>query len=117
VITDFVDTGLTNFIKRVITAVGYLNSVPIKLCKMADRREQYCTIPYVETKCGYACSDHASASKAGYPSSFVIESRFEDTNPLIHSSRDTMSTVNFDHVLEHAKMTTGFAYELAFASL
>ena len=45
VITDFVDQGLTEFIKTVIT--------------------DYCDIPYVETKCGYACSDHASATKAG----------------------------------------------------
>ncbi|KAK8094608.1 leucine aminopeptidase A [Apiospora hydei] len=96
VITDYVDTGLTNFIKKVITA--------------------YCDIPYVETKCGYACSDHASASRAGYPSAFVIESAFEDTSQLIHTDRDTMDTVNFDHVLQHAKMTVGFAYELALAS-
>jgi leucyl aminopeptidase len=97
VITDYVDAGLTDFIKKVITA--------------------YCSIPYVTTKCGYACSDHASASKAGYPSAFVIESKMEDTSDYIHSTQDTMSTVNFDHVLEHAKMTVGFAYELAFASL
>ncbi|KAG9860489.1 Zn-dependent exopeptidase, partial [Aureobasidium melanogenum] len=57
VITDFVDPGLTEFIKKVVTT--------------------YCDIPYVLTKCGYACSDHASASKAGYPSAFVIESDFK----------------------------------------
>lgn len=53
VITDFVNPDLTEFIKKVIVS--------------------YCDIPYVLTKCGYACSDHASASKAGYPSAFVIE--------------------------------------------
>ena len=57
VITDYVDPGLTDFIKKVV--------------------DSYCTIPYIETKCGYACSDHASASKAGYPSAFVIESDFK----------------------------------------
>ncbi|KAH8730766.1 hypothetical protein GQ44DRAFT_606123 [Phaeosphaeriaceae sp. PMI808] len=97
VITDFVDAGLTNFIKKVVTA--------------------YCTIPYVETKCGYACSDHASASKAGYPSAFVIESAFENTSKLIHTAQDTISTISFSHMLEHAKMTVGLAYELGFASL
>ncbi|KAF2733351.1 transferrin receptor [Polyplosphaeria fusca] len=97
VITDYVDAGLTAFIKKVVTA--------------------YCSIPYVETECGYACSDHASASKAGYPSAFVIEAAFEDTSQFIHSAQDTISTVSFDHMLEHAKMTVGFAYELAFASL
>ncbi|KAF2036596.1 Zn-dependent exopeptidase [Setomelanomma holmii] len=96
VITDYVDTGLTTFIKKVITA--------------------YCTIPYVETKCGYACSDHASASKAGYPSAFVIESAFADTSQYIHTAQDTISTISFSHMLEHAKMTVGLAYELAFAT-
>jgi len=95
VITDFVDTGLTEFIKKVI--------------------EEYCSIPYVETKCGYACSDHASASKAGYPSAFVIESAFEYSDHSIHTSGDTLDKLDFQHILEHAKMTVGFAYELAMA--
>ncbi|KAJ9156422.1 hypothetical protein NKR23_g815 [Pleurostoma richardsiae] len=99
VITDYVDVGLTGFIKKIIT-VG-----------------KYCSILYVSTKCGYACSDHASASNAGYPSAFVIESASEYTSPYIHGMSDMMDTVDLDHVIEHAKMTVGFSYELAFASL
>ncbi|KAJ2906345.1 uncharacterized protein MKZ38_002061 [Zalerion maritima] len=95
VITDYVDVGLTDFIKKVIT--------------------EYCDIPFVETKCGYACSDHASASKAGYPSAFVIESAFEDSSDHIHSAGDVISTLSFDHMLQHAKLTLGLAYELASA--
>ncbi|PHH52875.1 Leucine aminopeptidase 1 [Ceratocystis fimbriata CBS 114723] len=94
VITDFVDTGLTNFIKEVIT--------------------EYCNIPYTETKCGYACSDHASATKAGYPSAFVIESNFDVSDPHIHSTDDLIKYLSFDHMLEHARMTLGLAYELGF---
>ncbi|KKA27661.1 hypothetical protein TD95_001253 [Thielaviopsis punctulata] len=94
VITDFVDAGLTEFIKEVIT--------------------EYCNIPYTETKCGYACSDHASASKAGYPSAFVIESKFEDSDPHIHSTEDQIKWLSFDHMREHARMTLGLAYELGF---
>jgi len=94
VITDFVDVGLTSFIKKVITA--------------------YCDIPYVETKCGYACSDHASASKAGYPSAFVIESSFEDSDKKIHTTEDKLEYLSFEHMLQHAKLTLGLAYELAF---
>lgn len=78
---------------------------------------QYCDVPFVETKCGYACSDHASASKAGYPSAFVIESTFENSLQVIHTAQDTIDKVNFNHVLQHAKMTLGLAYELIFASL
>lgn len=46
----------------------------------------------------------------------MIEAAFEDTSPYIHSDADTLDKVDFDHVLEHAKMTVGFAYELAFAT-
>jgi leucyl aminopeptidase len=95
VITDFVDPGLTTFIKEVITA--------------------YCDIPYIETKCGYACSDHASASKAGYPSAFVIESDFKYSDNKIHTTEDKIEYLSFSHMLQHARLTLGLAYELAFA--
>ncbi|KAJ5108855.1 Aminopeptidase [Penicillium angulare] len=95
VIVDYVDQGLTKFIKEVITT--------------------YCDIPYVETKCGYACSDHASASRFGYPSAFVIESSFENSDKKIHSTDDLIKYLSFDHMLQHAKMSLAFAYELAFA--
>jgi len=95
VITDFVDPGLTEFIKKVIT--------------------MYCGIPYVLTKCGYACSDHASASKAGYPSAFVIESDFKYSDNKIHTTEDKIEYLSFDHMLEHARLTLGLVYELAFA--
>ncbi|KAK0659483.1 hypothetical protein QBC41DRAFT_46948 [Cercophora samala] len=95
VIVDFVDPNLTDFIKKVIT--------------------EYCDIPFVETKCGYACSDHASASKAGYPSAFVIESAFEYSDNHIHTTDDLIKYLSFDHMIQHAKLTLAFAYELAFA--
>jgi leucyl aminopeptidase len=97
VITDFVDPGLTEFVKSVVT--------------------DYCDIPYVLTKCGYACSDHASASKAGYPSAFVIESDFQYSSSNIHTDRDRVDDLSFPHMLQHAKLTLGLAYELAFANL
>jgi len=92
VITDYVDEGLTEFIKDVIT--------------------EYCDIPYVLTECGYACSDHASASKAGYPSAFVIESSFDDSDNHIHTTEDKIKYLSFDHMLQHARMTLALAYEL-----
>jgi len=97
VITDFVNPALTDFIKKIIT--------------------EYCEIPYTETKCGYACSDHASASKAGYPSAFVIESDFELSDDHIHTSDDQIKYLSFDHMLQHARLTLGLVYELAFADL
>ncbi|KAI5917123.1 leucine aminopeptidase 1 [Camillea tinctor] len=96
VINDYVDSSLTDFVHKVIDA--------------------YTEIGYVDTECGYGCSDHASATAAGYPSSFVIEGNFEDTSPFIHTINDTMETVSLEHMLEHAKLVTGFAYELTFAT-
>ncbi|KAL8819133.1 MAG: hypothetical protein Q9191_007799, partial [Dirinaria sp. TL-2023a] len=93
VITDYVDPGLTDFIKKVVTT--------------------YCDIPYVLTKCGYACSDHASASQAGYPSAFVIESDFKYSDNKIHTTEDKMEYLSFDHMLQHARLTLGLVYELA----
>lgn len=95
IITDYVDPNLTEFIKTVI--------------------DEYCDIPYVETKCGYACSDHASASKYGYPSAFVIESDFRYSDKNIHTTSDTIEKLSFDHMLQHSKMTLGYAYELSMA--
>ncbi|KAJ8060376.1 hypothetical protein OCU04_010705 [Sclerotinia nivalis] len=97
VITDFVDPDLTDFIKKIVT--------------------EYCTIGFVETKCSYACSDHASASKAGYPSAFVIESDFKYSNQHIHTTEDIIRFLSFDHMLQHARLTLGLVYELAFAEL
>lgn len=71
----------------------------------------------METQCGYACSDHASASKAGYPSAFVIESAFSDSDQKIHTSDDSIKYLSFDHMLQHARLTLAFVYELAFAKL
>ncbi|GAB1200466.1 Leucine aminopeptidase 1 [Aspergillus pseudonomiae] len=51
----------------------------------------------------------------GYPAAFAFESAFGDDSPHIHSADDTIDTVNFDHVLQHGRLTLGFAYELAFA--
>lgn len=93
VITDFVDPALTKFIELVIT--------------------EYCSIPYVETQCGYACSDHSSASKNGYQSAFVIESAFENSDHNIHTTEDKVEYLDFDHMLEHAKLTLGYAIELS----
>jgi leucyl aminopeptidase len=97
VITDFVDPALTEFIQKIIAA--------------------YCDIPAVLTQCGYACSDHASARDAGYPSAFVIEGEMRLTNDKIHTADDTMEYISLPHMLQHAKLTLGLAYELAYATL
>jgi len=97
VIVDYVDEGLTKHNKQLIDA--------------------YLSIPYVETECGYACSDHASWSRAGYPSIFTIESSFANANlDNIHSSRDRIdisTEFSFDHMLEFSKLAVAYAMELS----
>ncbi|CAG8602712.1 15124_t:CDS:2 [Acaulospora colombiana] len=83
IVVDYVDSDLTNFLKTLITT--------------------YADIPSLDTKCGYACSDHASWSKAGFPSAFAIEGPFNDSNPYIHTVNDLIEHLSFDHMLEFAK--------------
>ncbi|CAK7901728.1 hypothetical protein CAAN1_11S04236 [[Candida] anglica] len=92
-IVDYTSPELNNFVKLMI--------------------DTYCDIPYHETNCGYACSDHASASENGYPSSFVIESEMKLSNNYIHSILDTIDRIDWEHVKEHVKLTVGFAVELS----
>jgi leucyl aminopeptidase len=95
IITDYTDENLTAFNKALV--------------------DLYLDIPFVETKCGYACSDHASWRKAGYPSSFTIESSFENSNKNIHSTNDRIDIsdeFSFTHMLEFSKLAVAFAVEL-----
>lgn len=95
-INDYTSAKQNQFIKTVVDA--------------------YCKIPVHETKCGYACSDHASALENGYPASFLIESEFKYTAKQIHLTMDTMDRLDFEHIREHIKLTVGYAVELAAAT-
>jgi len=95
VITDFVNPELTAFSKKIV--------------------DTYLNIPWAETKCGYACSDHASWHKLGYPAIFSIESTFENSNHFIHSTKDRIDISDefqFTHMLEFSKFAVGFVMEL-----
>jgi len=92
-IDDNVDSGLTKFLEKIVTT--------------------YTNQPVAYTRCGYACSDHASWSEAGYTAAMPAESRYEDTNPTLHSSRDTIDNLDKNHMTDYAKIATAFAVELA----
>lgn len=55
-----------------------------------------------------------SAIKAGYPGVFVIEGAFEYTDKHLHGTDDLIEYLDYDHMIDHAKMTLSFLYELAF---
>lgn len=90
--TDYVDKHLTDLMKLIIST--------------------YAEIGYTEDKCGYGCSDHASATKVGYPSAFVMEAPMKKSNPFIHSVMDTIDRLSFEHMAQHARLTLGYAVEL-----
>lgn len=94
-ISDHTSVHLNEFIKVVVDA--------------------YTQIPYHETQCGYACSDHSSALENGYPSSFLIESEFDFSSKFIHSVLDTIDRLDWDHIKQHIQLTLGYAVELSMA--
>ncbi|KAI0443990.1 Zn-dependent exopeptidase [Xylaria telfairii] len=94
VYSDYGDSNLIAFVKKL---------VPV-----------YTSLPLSTDRCGYGCSDHASAYSAGYPAAYVCDENIRDSSPYIHSAQDTVSTVSFPHVLEHAKLTVGFVVEASY---
>lgn len=93
VASDFVDPVHVEFLKKVALA--------------------YCDIPAVDTKCAYACSDHASWTKAGYSSVFTFETLFEEHSSYIHTSNDDLTNVSFDHMAQFVKLVLGWVVELS----
>lgn len=93
IITDHVNTGLTSYVETLI--------------------KTYVKQPIGHTRCGYACSDHASWDKAGFTASFPVEASFNTDNPTIHTSQDKIELLSLQHMTDFAKLGTAFAVELA----
>ncbi|EJT97604.1 Zn-dependent exopeptidase [Dacryopinax primogenitus] len=97
IITDYVDADLAEFIRTLVN--------------------MYCSIPYVDTKCGFACSDHASWRKAGYRWGFCLGNALFNQDwtglPTIPSRIDISDEFSFDHMLEFSKLAVGYIIESA----
>ncbi|KAF2127071.1 bacterial leucyl aminopeptidase [Dothidotthia symphoricarpi CBS 119687] len=91
VFTDYVSTPLTNYIIKL---------VPV-----------YTTIPVITDTCGYACSDHGAATDAGFAAAYVADENIVDSSPYIHTANDAVSTLDFDHLYQHVRLTVGFLVE------
>ena len=90
---DFVSADLTAFLEKLITT--------------------YVKQPYQFSRCGYACSDHATWNRAGVPAAFPFEAAMGKDDPYIHTSNDTMDVLSLDHMTDFAKLATSYAVELA----
>jgi leucyl aminopeptidase len=97
IITDNVNAALTNF---------------VELCTA-----QYATPTgssrWTRDRCGYGCSDHASWNSAGYAAAFVFECPFSQSNPNIHTIRDTIDRLNRNHALRFLQLGVAFVVEMA----
>jgi leucyl aminopeptidase len=71
--------------------------------------------PTSSDACGYACSDHASWSRAGFAAVFPFEATMDTYNPNIHTSGDTLSVSggNADHAAKFAKLGVAYVVETA----
>jgi len=95
VITDFTDPQLTSFVRVLIST--------------------YTSLQWADSKCGYACSDHASWNKAGYRASFPFEAPMSKDNPNIHTKNDVFAVLNVNQGAEFVRTAVGFAVELGSA--
>ncbi|KAJ3066095.1 Leucine aminopeptidase 1 [Podochytrium sp. JEL0797] len=94
--TDFVDPELESFVKKLVTV--YNKGLKI-----------------VDTQCGYACSDHATWTQAGYPAAFTFETDFKESSPYIHSTNDVVENISFEHVEKFTRLAIAFAVEMSLA--
>lgn len=95
-ITDNVSTTQTNFLATL--AATYIPQFPV-----------------ARDRCGYACSDHASWTRAGYPAVLPFEATLATDNPNIHTARDTLAVSgnNANHAAKFAKLAVAYVVEMA----
>ncbi|KAJ3204218.1 Leucine aminopeptidase 1 [Dinochytrium kinnereticum] len=99
VITDYTTTASTNLIKNVITS--------------------YTNLKWVASKCGYACTDHASWYSHGYEAALAFESSMANAFPYNDrvnadgSFLDTLDKLDYSHIYQFVRSTLGFVVELS----
>lgn len=80
---------------------------------LMDINANYLNVKFIEDACGYACSDHASWYRQGFPTLHPFEASSRKMNSSIHSPRDVVSPLmNFKHSLVFTKIAIALAMEL-----
>ena len=76
--------------------------------------DKYVQSPWTFSKCGYACSDHASWTNSGFAASFPFESSVNGSNPHLHTKEDTLDKSNntAEHAMKFAKLGISYLIEL-----
>jgi len=93
IVTDYTDTNLNALVRNLVTT--------------------YTSLTTGDFECGYACSDHASWNKAGYPSTIPFESSNMEENQNLHTPTDDLNTVDYDHAVNFVKLVVAFIVEMS----
>jgi leucyl aminopeptidase len=125
VVTDFVNKKISVDAVLQLDMTGYANSNDPTIWLITDNINNdltdyletlvktYVNQPVGRTRCGYACSDHASWNKRGFTAAFPFEAAFGKDDPYIHTANDVMDVLSLSHITDFAKLGTAFAVELA----
>ncbi len=73
-------------------------------------------LTYGTSQCNYGCSDHYSWAQQGYDVAFPFEASFNQSNPNIHTTRDTFDrspTPNATHAAKFAKLALEYLIEIS----
>lgn len=75
--------------------------------------DSYLHVKLIDDKCGYACSDHASWYRQGYPTLMPFEATLQTMNSRIHTSGDVIfDKTNWHHSHVYSKIALIFAMEI-----
>eukprot|EP00002_Diphylleia_rotans_P005122 TRINITY_DN1417_c0_g1_i1.p1 TRINITY_DN1417_c0_g1~~TRINITY_DN1417_c0_g1_i1.p1 ORF type:complete len:391 (+),score=88.38 TRINITY_DN1417_c0_g1_i1:48-1220(+) len=96
VINDFVDLELTRFLESII--------------------DTYTTATHTPYTCGYGCSDHASYHRVGYRSSHPFEAPKGQSNPFMHTTRDTFEKCDLVHAGNFLNIALAYVIEMSAAT-
>ncbi len=72
-------------------------------------------LTYGTSSCNYGCSDHYSWAQEGYNVAFPFEATFNQSNPNIHTTRDTFDrspTPNATHAAKFCKLALEYLIEI-----
>ncbi|WP_378177957.1 M20/M25/M40 family metallo-hydrolase [Aquimarina sp. SS2-1] len=72
-------------------------------------------LTYGTSRCNYGCSDHYSWAQEGYNVAFPFEATFNQSNPNIHTTRDTFDrspTPNATHAAKFCKLALEYLIEI-----
>lgn len=93
ILTDFTDPELTKLLRKLV--------------------DTYTTAARKDFKCSYSCSDHASWNRAGYRSAMSFEADMKNDNIYIHTEKDTVDKLDWEHAANIARVAMGFLIEMS----